>query len=270
MSDRDIREAEKAGDWQRLYAMLRRTGRFDEAEQVMMDHPITVDCTVQYVYTIDFYNGEEHFTNCMENPSLNELIREYLDMNLSSYAILNVTRIPTYTVMGKRLVDRGWHRSEALNGPLVSIRFSKSEVDGIRQMVRQHPDYLKNATIEQHLNAQYHDDQAAARIQREIKQEKDEQQRQAAKREREARFNDFNRQVRGEVWKLWEQHHHLARPDFAEAIRHHLLRYILFRLKDMQEHGEIVDWDKFRSLWNTEEPRRRNIWRRHNPATAIY
>ena len=269
--DREIRELEKAGEWQRLYASLNRSGRDDEARELFLDHPITVDCTIQYRYDIhwsapDWINDHRRRIKCY---TLNELIEEFVVEKVGASQIISITRNPVYRVMGGEIDTSYFTR-----GPLKSIAFTIEQLEGAKARIRSHPYYMQGATAEQLEAAAAADNHDASRAQRRIQAEREEFERQRAKLERINNFERDARQLKDETWNLWAEFSGLERVHFACAIKDFSMKFILFKLKDALDDVGHLDLDLtalsihrdtatyFNQLWTNSYQKRFGIWKK--------
>lgn len=264
--DQELREAEIAGDWQRYYALLRRVGRDAEAATLFLDHPITVDCTIQYQYRIwwDNPNAESSWglTASLIGCDLNQVLEEFIAKKAGTSQIKSVYREPVYRILGKEIKNA--------NGPLRPILFKEKSLQELKERIKAHPDYMKGATAEQLAAARQADELDAEKAIRKIHQE---ELLEVARQRRQAiqdNFENDSKVLREKGWDLWVEHNQLPRPEFARSIEKYPLRFILFRMRTWYaethraEATGKVAWAKFITYWHETQRKRLTIWKRLN------
>jgi hypothetical protein len=260
----ELRQAEKDGNYQRLYFLLQRAGQFDEARRLLLDHPIQVECTVQYRYRIRWYTG--NYNDFSEKPDdvtdykLDALIEKFVEERVGASQIRFIERNPVMHLMGAEIELTSFSfRQEQLPTFIIG----EEEKQSIKNRIRAHSRYLQGASAQELEDAREADERDAEAARRKM----EDQRRSAAVQERRNRLQaDFQRdsaQHYIEVCDLWAKYRDLPRPQFARMIGGYSLRGILFHLKDLQEQGnEQVTTGVINQAWQDFEPKRFNIYQR--------
>ena len=257
--DQKLRQAEqeavRSGNWQRVFNHLLRMGEDEAAMDVAQKGPISVDCIVDYNYHIryakDGWQGDE-----VVERDLTEAQNAFVELNISASLITSIAHRATFQMLGHSFKSRG--------APFPSHTLSVEETYFVKEAIRNHSDYMLRATADQRAEAQYADSVEIERMVRKIRQAQEQREARERKEREEAAFKSACKQWRAETWELWEQHRDLERREFALKIDHHPMRALLFKLKDAQERGEMVDrrmmaqtaskWENiFRSAWKREQ-----------------
>jgi hypothetical protein len=268
--DTELRQAERSGDYQRMYAILNRCGRSDEARNLILDHPINIDCVVQYRYRISWNYPDEDFPygnrrSSLKGYDLDQLIEEFILENVGAAQIFWVHRLPVFQILGSEI------EADSYSGhPLKAITLTEEETQALKERISSHPNYLQNATAEQLADAAEAYSRDAERAQRKIKQERERAAAQKRKQDVVDNFEHDSSRLRQEVWALWLEHGKLPRPEFARAVGNHSLRYVLFKLKDIAATytdtyiTELEIGNYFAQLWADSYQKRLGIWKRAN------
>jgi hypothetical protein len=148
------RDAARDGDHQRLYVLLERAGRHDEARALFLDHPIRVEAVVRYQYLAyvsnSNYNDFGGVANELTSYDLEQLVQQVVDTKLSASRISYVQRQATYQILGEEVVPAFGR------GPLKPVVIDQEELLAFKTQVRSHPAYMRGATAEQfHEEAEY-------------------------------------------------------------------------------------------------------------------
>jgi hypothetical protein len=270
--DTELRQAERSGDYQRMYAILNRCGRSNEARDLILDHPINIDCVVRYRYEIMYRKagGDNDWMRTLVGYDLDGLLEDFIAERDGASQIISIQRTAVYQLLGGEICSNYF----AMDGPLKIIRLSEEETQAIKDRIKAHPRYMQGATQEQINAAIEADSHDAEKARRKIKQA----QEQAAALQRKQnivdRFARDSINLRKEVWALWLEHGKLLRPEFAHAVGNHSLRYVLFKLKDIAEVN--TEWglggcspgmgleQYFSQLWANSYQKRLGIWKRAN------
>ena len=200
--DQELRKAEIAGNWQRIYALLNRAGRHEEAKTLFLDHPITVDCTIQYQYRIHWHNHDaENYYERQETLvgyDLNQLIEEFITLKVGTSQISSIYRNPIYRVLGGEICEGAFAGAKPLN----TIVLTEKTLQQIKIRIKAHPDYMHGASQEQLEAARWADERDAEKAIRKIQQE---ERQEIARQRRQAIQDNFEKDsniLREEVWDL--------------------------------------------------------------------
>jgi len=297
--DREIRQAEKDGDYQRLYALLKRVNRHDEANSLFLDHPIQVDCVLQYQYKIfwrDPEDGGYYFDRqTLRGYRLDQLINEFIELKVGAAQISHIEREPICTILGEE------RRILGMKAPLRAIALSEEEIQKIKEKIKSHPHYMQGATTEQLDAATRADGQDAEKARRKILVERRQKEAEERKQAIQDKFESDSRVHRQEIWDIWIEHCDLPRPRFACAIQknsfglefilfklkdvwdiwtehrdlshdqfagviqHHKQQFLIYKLKDGTGTGDSPEMQRiFATLWNDNRNKRLGIWKRSN------
>lgn len=250
--DQEIREAEKASDWQRVYALLNRANRHDEARALFLDHPIKIECTVQYCYRIHWNRAwsDNYVKTSLSEFNLNDLIEAFIKERTGASKIYSIVRMPIYELLGREM------KSESMRDPLPRFSMSQERLQKIKEQIKAHPGYMQGATSEQLAAAAEADAKDAERMIQDT-------------------FKKDSELLREKGWSLWVEHNQLSRPEFAQAIDNYRLRYVLFHMKGLYTgedgnpliHAEATGkgaWARFIDYWYKNSERRFCNWKNHN------
>jgi len=270
MVDLELRQAERDaardGDHQRLYVLLERAGRHDEARALFLDHPIRVEAVVRYRYVVFLTTGNYNdfqATNELASYDLENILQQVANTKVGVSQILSVHRQAVYQILGQDII-----LDYATRGPLKAIVFTQEELQAFKAQVRSHSSYMQGATAEQ-----LREEQEAAQLDTERAQRKREAEQrsiEASQRrlQAEEKFQNNSLTQVEEVWDLWCQHHMLARPQFAIAISHHPMRFALFYLKDKQASGMAIIRVDLDEIWKNNEFKRRQLYHKNLSPTV--
>jgi hypothetical protein len=207
-------------------------GEDEAAMDVAQKGPISVDCRVEYLYQI-YYIDSDSDRGVIEEHDLAGGVEEFIALNISASMITQVYYRAFYTIMGQQFITG--------RGPFPSRTLETEEIYNLKERIRNHPDYMREATSNQRAQALDYDNREIERMVRQIRQLQDQREARERKEREEAQYRQACKQWRAEIWELWEQHQELPRREFALKIAHHPVRALLFKLKDRQERGEPVD-----------------------------
>lgn len=269
--DNEIQELRRNEEWQRLYAALNRAGREPEAQKLFLDHPINVECTIQYQYHIHWGTPDwmsDHRNHIMQY-TFNEALEEFIEAKVGAAQILSISRDPVYRVLNSQI-----NTSYLVRGPLESISLTVEQVEDFKARVRSHPDYMRAASADQIAAASQADDRDAINAQRRIKAERDKAERERIRQETTNSFEEEARELKKEAWRLWIENFSLSRAEFAAAIEGFSVKFILFKLKDSFDGLGHLDLDSealathqdlvalFGRLWYQSYDKRFASWKR--------
>lgn len=267
----ELRQAERDNNYQRLYTLLQRAGRPLEAHKLFLDHPIQVDCTIQYRYCIywftsnynDFTSQERHEVSSCD---LNSLIEKFVKEQVGAAQINNIERNAVVSLLGDEIELGTFTRCQSLP----AIILDASEKKAIKDKITAHPDYLRNATAEQLAEAREADERDAEQDRRRIETELRSGEAARRRAQLQADFLHDSQDLYNEVWDLWSQHRDLPRLEFAKEVQDHSLRCVLFRLYDIHSQkievpydtqaGEFVTVGTMNMVWSQMEPKRFSIY----------
>lgn len=257
--DAELRQAERDGDYQRQYALLNRAGRHEEANKLFLDHPIQVECSVQYSYTL-IYTDSDHGIGSVSDFKLSTLIEKFVLLNISISYINSISRNPMAQIFGSFIRIDNFHFGEFAFPKLSQMILNPADLLEIKLKIRAHPYYMKSASVEQ-LEAATRAEEEETRttlarldVDRRLLEEEQEQ---AAYFQR---FEADSEALKVETWNLWTQHKDLPRREFATTINQFSLQSILFHLKDVYTRDGNVTEDYFSANWAKVEEKRFRIW----------
>lgn len=255
---REVRQAEQDGDYQRLYHLLHRIGRPADAEKLFLDHPIKVECTVQYEYEARWTSHDAYHRGDTDTQSftLDGLVEKLVAARVGAARIHIIERSPTYRLLDGE-IKTTYFGSKL---PLPSITLSVEELQAVKVRVRAHPRYMQGASLAQLEAAQEADDRDAERAQQVIEAETRRAQRLALEEQYSQAFERDSLVYKDEIWELWQEHKHLPRNQFAQQAQHPL-QCILFYLKTHQDRDKIVVTSEFfDEVWERNAEKRYRIY----------
>lgn len=255
-----LRQAELSGDYQRLYGLLLRAGRTDEAQKLFLDHPIQVECTIRYRYEANWSQRllqSQHDAPVAYGWTEDEVIEAVIEKKIGASRIHSVLRIPVYRVLGNDMT-RPYYQA-----PLPHISLTDAELFQFKKKVRQHPRYMKGASAQQRELAKEADEYDERRALQRSETERQQLAAQQRKKMGREQFEASSPRHHAEAWALWQEHHNKSRNDFAKAIKDHPVAFVLFQLRHRQdEFGSPVTREVFDTAWTESYERRLRFFMR--------